>query len=198
MRKWLVIVLCLLCTIVFSACSSLNANTDSTLATGAAQTSISVSDTPDSTVAQVDITDPGKKVSINLYYANTDDSAVVEENRDISVKDGAIIKAAAMALIAGPADQTLKKIIPDGTKLLGVNKKGNVAIVDFSKEFADGLSDSEGVLERASVVNTLTQLADVEKVRILIEGKPITDASGVALGDMSRTDIDNQGNSIAQ
>ncbi|MDW8290088.1 MAG: GerMN domain-containing protein [Armatimonadota bacterium] len=64
---------------------------------------------------------------------------------------------------------------PQGTRLLGVNVTEGVAEVNFSRELIDnfpGGSTTEAWIVE-SLRKTLAQFSDVERARILVEGKPI-------------------------
>lgn len=73
-----------------------------------------------------------------------------------------------------PTQQDLDKPFPPGAKLLDLQIKDKVAVVNFSEEYRTqkwwGGTDHSYLALRA-LVNTLTELKGVEKVRILIEGK---------------------------
>lgn len=155
-----------------------------------------VGNTSDSTV-QSTTSSQNRKILMNLYFANKDNSAVPIEKREVEVQNGAIMKAAIQALMAGPESADLRKAIPDGTKLLGIKREGNLAVVDFSKEFAAS-PGSEGVTARVSVVNTLIDLplaqdSKILRVKILIEGKDMIGPSGEPLGELSKSALDSNG-----
>lgn len=64
---------------------------------------------------------------------------------------------------------------PQGTRLLRVNVKDGLAEVDFSRELIDnfpGGSTTEAMIVE-SLCRTLAQFSDIEKVRILVEGKRV-------------------------
>lgn len=74
-------------------------------------------------------------------------------------------------------------LFPKGTKVNGVNLKGDTAIIDLSKEFLsdanlDGLSAQ---LRLASLVNTMTEFDGVKKVKFLVNGKDVTYYGGYDL-----------------
>jgi len=72
--------------------------------------------------------------------------------------------------------------IPEGTKLLGVEKADGIVTVNLSKEFnPNGLKKNEAGLALASIVNTLTLIDGNEQVKILIEGEEVKDYYGVAV-----------------
>ncbi|MGQ9738383.1 MAG: GerMN domain-containing protein [Armatimonadota bacterium] len=65
---------------------------------------------------------------------------------------------------------------PQGTRLLRVTVHDGVAEVDFSRELVDnfpGGSTTESLIVE-SLCKTLAQFTDVEKVRVLVEGKKIS------------------------
>ena len=67
----------------------------------------------------------------------------------------------------------MQSVIPEGTRILKTELKGDMVYVDLSKEFID---NHTGGLEAEtttiySIVNTLTELNEVNSVKILINGK---------------------------
>lgn len=146
----------------------------------------------DSTQPETKQPESVKKITMKLYFARKDNSAVPYEKREIEVKDGAIMRAAIGALLQGPVNSELRKTIPDGTKLLGIKREGKVAVLDFSKEYTkvNGLSE---ITERASIVNTLTEIPGIEKVHIFVEGKDYIGPSGMPFGEMRRFQLDKDG-----
>ena len=137
-----------------------------------------------------------KTVKVTLFFANEDNSALKQEEREVQVVDGAILKACVEALIDGPAGKGLRQTVPEGTVLRGISIKDKVATVDLSKEFlhTEGLSE---VVARLSVVNTLTKINGIEKVRLHIEGEDMIGPSGMPLGDMEPAKLDAEGKPLA-
>ncbi|MGI6669771.1 MAG: GerMN domain-containing protein [Acetivibrionales bacterium] len=136
-----------------------------------------------------------KTVKVTLYFPTEDNSALKMEEREIQVVDGAILRACVLALAEGPAAEGLRNPIPEETELIDINIKDKVAIVDFSKEFlkTEGLSE---ITTRLSVVNTLTGINGVDKVRIRIEGKDMIGPSGLPLGDMEPALLNDDGTPV--
>jgi hypothetical protein len=119
------------------------------------------------------------KKPIPLYFANDNSTKLKletryiltsEANKSVNHLAGIVIKE----LINGPKNSNLKRTIPKETKLKSpVSIKGKVATVDLSKEFVDkhpGGKEAE-LLTIFSIVNSLTRIKDIEKVRFLINGK---------------------------
>lgn len=76
-------------------------------------------------------------------------------------------------LIEGPKNEKLEATIPEGTKVNKIELKENILRIDLSKEFIQ--NHKGGAAEEArtvySIVNTMTQLNEVEAVKIIIDGK---------------------------
>lgn len=69
---------------------------------------------------------------------------------------------------------------------------GDVAIVNFSKEY-ENTDELDELLLRVSLVNTLTEIEGIEKVRIMVVGQELTGADGQLFGDMARIPLDSEG-----
>ena len=120
------------------------------------------------------------KTPIRLYFANEDNTKLKMEIRYIETADAkkSISHLASVIvgeLIKGPSDETaMKRSVPAEAKLrTPVSINGKVATVDMSKEFKTkhpGGKDAEK-MTIYSIVNSLTELEEIQKVRFTIAGK---------------------------
>lgn len=119
------------------------------------------------------------KVPIHLYFANSDNTKLKLEVRYIPMSEASksvnnLATIIVNELIAGPKDKNLNPTIPEGTKLCSpVSISGTIATVDLSKEFIDkhpGGKNAEQ-LTIYSIVNSLTEVKEINKVQFKIEGK---------------------------
>jgi germination protein M len=127
------------------------------------------------------------KNPIRLYFANEDNTKLRAEIRYIKLTNvgkntGNLATTIVKELIKGPGKGTgLKATIPEDAKLkTPVIIEGRTAIVDFSREFIEnhtGEKDAEK-LTIYSVVNSLTELEGIEKVKFKIEGKSKAEFKG--------------------
>lgn len=115
-----------------------------------------------------------RQTIVSLYFNNKDTNTIIPEPRNVDVKQ--LMKEPYLTLIKllieGPKNEKLEKLIPEGTKVNKIELKNNIIYIDFSKEF---IENHEGGVEKESktiysIVNTLTQLNEVEAVKIIIEG----------------------------
>lgn len=124
----------------------------------------------------VQVKDETKKENMNIavYYVKytPDDAYLVREVHTIPYT-GEPLRAAVEELIkAKPETEGAINIIPHDTRVLDVKVENATAIVNFSEEVLNTNVGSEGeILGIQSIVNTLTEFPDVEKVSFQVEGK---------------------------
>lgn len=101
--------------------------------------------------------------------------SLVPEGRLIDVKElvNEPYRKLMELLMQGPQNIGLTKTIPDGTRVNKAEVKGDTLYLDLSKEFVENHEGGE-TKESAtiySIVNTMTNLTEVNSVKILIEGE---------------------------
>ena len=116
-----------------------------------------------------------RQTIVSLYFYNEDSQSLMPEGRLIDVKElvEEPYKKLMELLIEGPQNSSLSKTIPDGTKINKIELKGDTLYIDLSKEFIENHSGGE-TKESAtiySIVNTMTNLTEVNAVKILIDGE---------------------------
>ena len=115
-----------------------------------------------------------RETIITLYFKNKENEQIEVEARKADV--GELIKDPynylINELINGPKNEKLEKIIPEGVRINKTEIQNNVLIIDFSKEFIENAPEGENEqkLILKSIVNTLTELTEVNYVKILIDG----------------------------
>ena len=115
-----------------------------------------------------------RQTIVSLYFPNKETNELNPEARLIDIKE--IMNNAQEKLIAllmeGPKNEKNKKIIPEGTKLNKSYFEGDCVVLDFSSEFLNYNKEEEKAKEHLinCVVNTLTELTEVNKVKFLIDG----------------------------
>ena len=116
-----------------------------------------------------------RKTIISLYFLDKETGKLTTEAREIDSKQ--LIKdpyeVLINLLIQGPKNKNLLKLIPDNTKLNKAVIEKNILYIDFSEEFVkeQKLGKEQEELIIKSIVNTVTELTEVNKVCILINGK---------------------------
>ena len=110
---------------------------------------------------------------ISLYYTNIETNTLMPEARVIDAKNllENPYKTLTEYLIEAPKNEKLKSSIPEGTKVNKAERKGDIVIIDLSKEFIENKTADEINLAIYAVANTLTELNEVNYVKILIDGE---------------------------
>lgn len=120
-----------------------------------------------------------EKLPVHLYFSDKDGTKLVGEIRYLSMEEALqgtekIASALVKELVNGPSSATLKATVPDGSSLRSpVKVEGRTAIVDMTKEFVDNHPGGKEAEEMTifSIVNTLTELKDIESVKFQVNGK---------------------------
>lgn len=123
---------------------------------------------------QEEITDEQMRQTIvSLYFKNT--NGLIPEARLIDVKElvNNPYEKIVNMLIEGPKNENLQKTIPEGTKLNKIEKQGENLIIDFSEEFITNhiQGEEEEKITIHSIVKTLTELTEINSIRIKINGE---------------------------
>lgn len=120
-----------------------------------------------------------EKLPVTLYFSNQDGTGLINEIHYLSMNDamqGTEQLAALLVkeLVNGPSNSELMATIPEGAALRSpVKVENRMATVDMTKEFVDNHPGGKEAEEMTifSVVNTLTELKDIETVKFIINGK---------------------------
>ena len=116
-----------------------------------------------------------RQTIVSLYFYNSNTKSLVPEGRLIDVKEliEEPYKKLMELLIEGPQNESLSKTIPEGTIINKLELKGDILYLDLSKEFVDNHSGGEEMESATiySIVNTMTNLTEVNAVKILIDGE---------------------------
>ncbi len=119
--------------------------------------------------------DTMRQTIATLYYQNKETKELMPEGRMIDSKELLTDPYATLIglLLEGPKNEKLQTVIPEGTRVVKAELKGDTVYLDLSKEFIDnhkGGQEAENMTIYA-IVNTLTQLNEVNSVKILINGR---------------------------
>ena len=116
-----------------------------------------------------------RQTMVKLYFKNKDTGELDTETRLIDVKNltNNPYELLVKMLVEGPKNEKLERLIPEGTNINKVELQKNVVIIDFFEGF---IKNHPGGIEEEtktiySIVNTLTELTEVDGVKILINGE---------------------------
>ena len=116
------------------------------------------------------------ELSTPLYFRDGGNNELGYELRMFRLTESQLPTMAVLqALVAGPEDEGLQKLIPDGVEVYSARVEGGICYADFSAALMDTvpLDEESQVLILSSVVETLCGLDVVSKVQILVEGETV-------------------------
>ncbi|MFC2767310.1 MAG: GerMN domain-containing protein [Mitsuokella sp.] len=179
--RCLFLVMMMLSLLVMSGCDPKNETGGSSAGSSSASLAGS-SPSSSGNVAKSSSAAAGKdeKLTIKVYYPNEDGTKLLASTRSVRLDGKDKYTAAMESLMQGATDKGQVTIIPKQAKLRSVKVSDGVAKVDLTqalrKNFVGGSTGEEMLV--GSIADTLTEFAEVKKVQILIEGKPIESLSG--------------------
>ena len=114
------------------------------------------------------------RVNLRLYFANETGDGLIAVNRELmhnaDVSNVSMEKLVVEQLISGPANgETFPTISPD-TKLVNITVKDGVCYLTFNSAMLTAVNNVTTDVTIFSIVNSLVELSNINKVQISIEG----------------------------
>jgi len=114
------------------------------------------------------------KVMLRLYFANEEGDGLIAVNRELShnadVSNVSMEKVVLEQLIKGPANNDTYPVISPDTKLVSVTVKDGVCYIHFDSAFETAINNVTTDVTIYAIVNSLSELSNVNKVQITIDG----------------------------
>ena len=130
----------------------------------------------DEYIPEAEISDEqARQTIVSLYFPSKDTRTLTPEARLVDIKELISLPYEKLMnlLIEGPKNDKLDGVIPEGTELLKAFTESDCLTLDLSKDFLNFDMEKENAKENLinSIVNTMTELNEVNKVKFLIDGK---------------------------
>lgn len=114
------------------------------------------------------------KVNLRLYFANKSGDGLITVNRELThnadVSNVPMEKLVVEQLISGPANDKSYPTISPGTKLINSTVKDGVCYLTFDSTLITAVNNVTTDVTIYSIVNSLVELSNINKVQIAIEG----------------------------
>lgn len=131
-----------------------------------------------------------RQTIIALYYTNIENNTLLPEARVIDAKEllEEPYKTLVEYLIKAPKNDKLKSSLPQNTSVISAALEGDTVILNLSKDFIEGEGINADTIKLSiySVVNTLTELNEVNAVKILIDGEENKEVEGIKFSESFR------------
>jgi len=134
------------------------------------------------------VPDPVNEQEVIVYFSDDQALELVAEKRSVEVSlNKPMEQYIVEELLKGPASDALFKTIASDTKLHSAYTVGDICYVDFSADFVNKFTGGTAAerLMIYSIVNSLTELPNVKKVKFLIDNDNILDSKGLSY-DLSK------------
>lgn len=114
-----------------------------------------------------------RQTKVILFFANSETGEIESEVKivDVNLLINEPYKQIMNWLINGPQSSNLKKLIPEGTAMHDIKFEKSCAIINLSNEFLNYETEENKLKIINSIVNTLTNLKEINSVKFLINGE---------------------------
>lgn len=146
------------------------------------------------------VENPGKQINssnsttLTLYFANREGTGLVKEECDVHYSSNISLDKLVMTkLIEGPENNELQATLPSGTKIVMISVADGICYVNLDETFKNDQNNE--ILEQVvlySIVDSLTELPEVDKVQITVNG----DSSGSLRYNYALSEIYERDNSL--
>ncbi len=116
---------------------------------------------------------PKEDEDIILYYSDNQGTGLHRETRTVSYDDAHNPEAVLKELFKGTQNTTYTNVIPDTVIINSCSLKNGVCTVDLSVEFIEIQGTAAQEMAMYSIVNTLCEMEEVDKVQYLIDGEKV-------------------------
>ena len=124
------------------------------------------------------------QVTVKLYFSDQNGRYLLEETRSrVFASQLQVMNFMVIEIINGPENTEALSVIPEGTNLLRLSIEEGVCSLDFSEAFLSNRPKTHAEARMAvfSLVNALTEIPQVERVRFFCVGQPIAEYVGLDL-----------------
>lgn len=132
-----------------------------------------------------------------IYYVNNEETKIVEREYVSGTTDGRLLMEELLEQLTHISEKMdYETLLGKEISVEGHTLDNGLLTLDFGESYHN-LKGTREILVRASIVRTLTQIPNVERMAFTVRGEQLTDAAGAAVGVMAAdTFIENAGNEI--
>lgn len=115
------------------------------------------------------------KLPMKVYFIDPMSGLMVPENRVVSIHNNQLIESVIQAIQAGPKNKKFISPVDPLVRVESVTFEGKACYISLNRIFINNpvWNQEDKTLILSAIVNTLTELEQVQSVQFLIEGKPL-------------------------
>lgn len=120
-----------------------------------------------------------------IYYVNNEETKIVEREYVSGTTDGRLLMEELLEQLTHISEKMdYETLLGKEISVEGHTLDNGLLTLDFGESYHN-LKGTREILVRASIVRTLTQIPDVERMAFTVRGEQLTDAAGAAVGVMA-------------
>lgn len=130
------------------------------------------------------------EVTAALHFKRKDSQELGFEFRVFRLTESdSVAQVVLEALLSGPQDEGLERVLPADLKVLSVRQEGKVCYVDLSAALLQNVPAEEWKQRMVidSLVNTLCSLESIEQVQLLVEGENLEWYGDILVGQPTQS-----------
>ena len=113
-----------------------------------------------------------QSADIKLYFANAKGDKLIPMDMNVTYnKNVSIERVVVEQLINGPGISGYYRTLPANVKLLGISVTDGTCYVNLDSTFIDGMVNAAEMVPVYSIVNSLCDIPQIDRVQILINGE---------------------------
>lgn len=113
-----------------------------------------------------------QSADIKLYFANAKGDKLIPMDMNVTYnKNVPIERVVVEQLINGPGIPGYYRTLPSNVKLLGISVTDGTCYVNLDSTFVDGMVNAAEMVPVYSIVNSLCDIPQIDRVQILINGE---------------------------
>ena len=114
----------------------------------------------------------GQSADVTVYFASEDGTKLSRSDITVGYDGTLSLEQIVLGqLLGGPIEEEIYPTIPEGTEILGVTTKDGVCYVDLNEKFMQKRPEVTAEVTIYSIVNSLVDLGNVNKVQFTINGE---------------------------
>lgn len=112
-----------------------------------------------------------KRTVLTLYYANEEGDTLIKKRQDVVYESSySLEKDVIKRLTESDEEEGFYSVLPESIQVISIGVRDHICYVNFDSSFLTDAREIDGNLIVYAIVNSLTEIPEIQKVQILING----------------------------